>query len=229
MSPSTGAGRSFPPAAARNTAFVVEPIVQLIAEPYGGNPVGIPNEDSTDLELDETDLFNIDRIPGHALWESGPRANIGVRTEAYFPSGSIEVLLGEVFRAKPDPIFAPGTGLAGKTSDVVGRYTIRFPPYVSLTHRVDIDTNGGGIRRNEIYFDGNYGRSNLEIGYLRLDQQLAILGGAREEANVQATLGLFDHWALFAAGPAQSPGEQDAQHRVRPRLGGRLPGHFGGL
>ena len=109
------------------------------------------------------------------------------------------MLLGEVLRTKADPIFAAGTGVSGKTSDVVGRYTVRFPPYLSLTHRVDIDTSNGSIRRNEVYVDGSYGRSKIEVSYLRLDQQAAILGGAREEVNGQMTLALLDHWALFAA------------------------------
>ncbi len=183
----------------RSTAFVIEPIVQLIAAPYGGNPAGLPNEDSTDFELDETDIFSFDRIPGHALWESGPRANVGLRTEAFFPSGSVEVLLGEVLRLKPDPIFAVGSGVSGKTSDVVGRYTIKFPPYLSLTHRVDIDTDDGGIRRNEVYLDGNYDRSNIEVSYVRLAQQAVALGGPREEINGQVTLAFLDHWAAFAA------------------------------
>lgn len=183
-----------------NTALVIEPILQLIAAPYGGNPAGIPNEDSTDFELDETDIFSFERVPGHAMWETGPRANIGVRAEAFFPSGSVEVLLGQVFRIKPDPAFAVGSGLSGTRSDIVGRYTIRFPPYLSLTHRVDVDTDNGGIRRNEVYIDGNYGRSNVEISYVRLAQQAVALGGPREEVNGQVAIGLWDHWALFAAG-----------------------------
>ena len=183
----------------RNTALVLEPIVQLIAAPYGGNPSGIPNEDSGDFELDETDIFSADRVPGNAIWETGPRANIGVRAEAFFPSGSVEVLLGQVLRLKADPVFAAGSGLSGTRSDIVGRYTVRFPPYISLTHRVDIDSDNGGIRRNEVYLDGNYARSNLEISYVRLAQQAVSLGGPREEVNAQATLGLLDHWALFAA------------------------------
>jgi LPS-assembly protein len=180
-------------------ALVVEPIVQLVAAPYGANPAGIPNEDSGDFELDETNLFSLDRVPGHAQLESGPRANVGMRAKAFFPAGSVEVLLGEVWRLKPDPLFAPGSGISGKTSDIVGRYTIKFPPWLSLTHRVDIDSDSGAIRRNEVYLDGNYGRSNVEVSYLRLGEQALTQTRAREEVNGQLTLALPDHWALFAA------------------------------
>ena len=179
--------------------LIVEPIAQVILAPYGGNPPGIPNEDSTDIELDETDLFSFQRMPGYDLWESGPRANVGVRTEAYFPSGSIEVLVGQAFRLKPDPVFAADSGIEGKTSDLIGRYTIKFPPYLSLTHRIDIDETDGAINRNEVYLDAHAGRSSLEVSYVRLPQAVAALGiTSREEVNGQMTVGFFDHWLAFA-------------------------------
>ncbi len=185
---------------ASGNALVVEPIVQMIAAPYGGNPAGIPNENSTDFELDETDIFSLDRLPGYSLWESGPRANVGFRTEAFFPTGSIEMLLGEVFRLKPDPIFATVSGFSSKSSDIVGRYTIKFPPYFSLTHRVDFDSGDGTVRRNEVYFNGSYRRSSLTVSYEQLSQQAILQNLPREEVNGEATIGLFDHWAVYAAG-----------------------------
>jgi LPS-assembly protein len=181
------------------TAVIVEPIAQVVIAPYGGNPPGIPNEDSTDIELDETDLFSFQRMPGYDLWESGPRATVGVRTEAYFPSGSIEVLLGQAFRLKPDPVFAADSGIAGKTSDLIGRYTIKFAPYFSLTHRIDVDETDGSINRNEVYLDAHLGRSSMQVSYVRLPQAAAALGLiSREEINGQMTVGFFDHWLAFA-------------------------------
>jgi LPS-assembly protein len=181
------------------TAFVIEPIAQVILAPYGDNPAGIPNEDSTDFELDETDLFSFQRMPGYDLAETGPRATVGVRSEAIFPSGSVEVLLGQAFRLKPDPVFAADSGIAGKTSDLISRVTIKFPPWFSLTHRVDIDETDGSINRNEVYLDGTFGRSSVEISYVRLPQQAVTQGlVSREEINGQATVGFLDHWLGFA-------------------------------
>lgn len=185
---------------AGKTAFIVEPIIQAIAAPYGGNPKGIPNESSFNIELGENDVFSFDRIPGSDIVESGPRANVGFRTEALFPKGSVEIQLGEVLRLKPDPVFAEETGFADKASDIVGRFTIKFPPYLSLTHRVDIDQSNGTIRRNQVYLDGSYGRSSIELSYVRLPQQDVISSDEpREEVNGQATIGLFGNWVGFAA------------------------------
>jgi LPS-assembly protein len=185
---------------AGKTAFVVEPIVQAILAPYGGNPSDIPNESSYNIELGENDVFSFDRVPGSDIVETGPRANVGFRTEAIFPKGSVEVQIGEVLRLKPDPVFAAETGFSDTASDIVARFTIKFPPYLSLTHRVDVDQSSGSIRRNQVYLDGYYGRSSIELSYLRLPPQDVIsTGEPREEVNGQATIGLFGYWVAFAA------------------------------
>jgi LPS-assembly protein len=181
------------------TSLVIEPIVQVIEAPYGDNPKGIPDEDSTQLELNELDLFSFDPLPGYDVVETGPRANIGLRTEAFFPSGSAELLVGQAFRLKPDPVFSADTGLAGKSSDVVARFTLNFPPHLSLTQRVDVDPDTGTVRRDEVYVDASYGRSSLELSYLRLPPSEVVPGfDSREEINGQGTLGLWDYYVLYA-------------------------------
>ena len=182
-------------------SLLFEPIAQVIAAPYGGNPPGIPNEDSSDFELDDNNIFSFEHLPGYDLVETGPRANAGFRSVFYFPSGSTELLLGEAFRLKPDPNFGPILGITDNNSDLIGRFTIKFTKHFSLTHRVDIDQATGELRRNEVYIDGTWGRSVVEVSYLKLSQEEAALGlQSREVVNAQATVGLFDHWAVFAGG-----------------------------
>jgi len=122
-----------------------------------------------------------------------------VRAEALLAGGSVEALVGEVLRLKPDPIFTEDSGLGGKTSDIVGRFTIKLPPHFTLTHRIDVDQSTGNVRRNEVYIDGTWGRSNVEISYVRLPQEEALINDeVREEVNGQATINLFDNWIGFA-------------------------------
>jgi LPS-assembly protein len=197
------------------TGFVVEPIVQLIAAPYGDNPAailhlddlaaGVLNGDSSDFQLDETNIFSFNRLPGYDLVESGPRANFGIRTEALFPSGSVELLVGQAYRPKPDPLFAPDTSLAGSgysgvTSDLVSRLTVTFAPHLSMSDRIDVNSSTGTLNRNEVNVDANYGRSSLEVSYLRVPPEEALLGlGTREEVKAQALVGLWDYWLVYAA------------------------------
>ncbi|HTQ14126.1 MAG TPA: LPS assembly protein LptD [Rhizomicrobium sp.] len=184
---------------AGKSSLVIEPIVQLIASPYGDNPAGIPNQDSTQFELNELDLFSLDPLPGYDVVETGPRANVGISTEAFFPSGSAELLLGQTFRLKPADDIASDSGLAGKSSDIVARLTINFPPHLSLTHRVDLDPNTATVRRDEVYLDATFGRSGIEVSYLRLPPSQVVPGiDTREEINAQGTLGLWDYWLIYA-------------------------------
>jgi len=181
-------------------SYVFEPIAQAVYAPYGGNPVGLPNEDSVALELDENNLFSFDQLPGYDIVEGGPRFNAGFRADAIFPVAHLEALIGESFRLKPDPIFASDSGLAGTQSDIVGRFSIKFPPYVDLTHRIDIDQSSGEVRRDEVYLTGTYGRSSLQVSYVQLAPSAVTLGlDSREEINAQADLNFYRNWQAFAA------------------------------
>ena len=78
-----------------DTTLVVEPIAQLVVASGGGNPSGLPNEDSTAFEFDVTNLFSPNPSPGLDLWVGGPRSNIGLRASALLPTGSVEAPLGQ--------------------------------------------------------------------------------------------------------------------------------------
>jgi LPS-assembly protein len=181
-------------------AFILEPIVQFIAQPYGGNPAGIPNEDSAAFELDENNVLSFDQVPGYDLVESGPRANVGIHAQAVFPSGSIDAVLGQTYRLKPDPIFGADSGQHGTSSDVVGRVSVKFLPYIDLTDRIDIDRDNGTLRRHEVYLTGTFGRSSLQIAYVQLPAEQVTLGlGERKEIDAQADLNFYENWQAFGA------------------------------
>jgi LPS-assembly protein len=191
------------------SSLVLTPITQIILAPYGDNPANIPNEDSTDFQLDDTDIFSFDRLPGFDLVETGPRANVGFRADAIYPSGSVEFLVGQIFRLKPDPIFAEESGLSGTRSDLVSKLTVNFPPNLSVTERVDVDSSTGSLERNEVYVDALYGRTTVELGYIKLPEEEALLDfGSREEISGQATLGLFDYWVAYAGAERDLAGDQ---------------------
>ncbi len=57
---------------------LLEPIVQSILSPYGGNPGKIPNEDSQDFEFDATNLFSNNRFTGLDRVECVTRFNYGI-------------------------------------------------------------------------------------------------------------------------------------------------------
>ena len=149
------------------SSYVLEPVAQLIAQPYGGNPVGLPIEDADAFEFDDNNLFSVNQLPGYDLVESGPRANVGFIADALFKGGEIQGLVGQTYRLKPDPIFANFAGENGTASDVIGRVSLKFP-HLDFTDRLDLDRGNGTLRRHEIYVTGTYGRSSVQVAYVQL-------------------------------------------------------------
>ncbi len=162
---------------------VIEPVVQLILTPYGGNPREIPNEDSRSLEFDDTNLFSLNRFPGYDRVESGPRANLGLKASAYGATGGYSTLtVGQVFRVRDDDNLANQTGLDDHRSDYVTALTIAPSAFFDLTNRLRLDRNKFSLRRNEIYFSigPDYLRFNTSYVALEREQTVDELA-AREE------------------------------------------------
>ena len=66
--------------------FTLEPIAQVIYSDTIGES-DVPNNDSTLVEFDTTNLFSIDRFPGEDRVETGLRANVGLTYTRYDPAG----------------------------------------------------------------------------------------------------------------------------------------------
>ena len=185
---------------------VVEPIVQFIGAPYGGNPSEIPNEDSASFEFDETNLFSFNKFPGLDRWETGPRVNAGIRAAAYFDEGFVEAMLGQSYRFHEDNAFSPTSGLRNQQSDYVGRLTVQPEGNVRLVHRFRIDQSDFSFERNEIYaeaFDVEF--YSFKAGYILLEREepLNILDPPiplREEINLAGSIRAIDDIWLRASG-----------------------------
>ena len=181
-------------------SYILQPVAQVIAQPYGGNPTGLRIEDAQDFEFNENNLFAVNQVPGYDLIESGPRANVGFMAEALLPGGKIEAQAGQTYRLKPDPKFTAFSGNSGTASDLVGSVSLKFPN-LDITDRIDIDRGNGNVRRHELYVTGSYHRSSLQISYVQLPTSVVNLGlPSREQVNAQADLNLFDNWQIFVAG-----------------------------
>jgi LPS-assembly protein len=192
----------------KSTTTMLEPVAQLIAQPYGGNPSGLPIEDEDAFEFDDNNIFSVNQLPGYDLVESGPRANVGFIADALFRGGELQGLLGQTYRVKPDPIFADFTGENGTSSDIIGRVTLKLP-HLDVTDRLDFSRTDGDLIRHEVYFTGTYGRSSLQVGFLQLPAAVPNLQlppgavtlelPARKQLNVQGDINFYGNWQGFAA------------------------------
>jgi len=177
---------------------VIEPIVQLIYSPDVGNTVEIPNEDSLSFEFDDTNLFSEDRFVGLDRWETGARANVGVRYAIFTPGGGhASALLGQSFRAKDNGSLAPATGLSDQSSDYVGRVSIAPSDDFLLTYRFRVDDERFKIRRNEVSLTGHTERISGQFGYSYYAADQSVTFTSREDVFLGATLKLDEYWRLF--------------------------------
>ena len=184
----------------KTTRQIIEPIVAAIVAPYGGNPTGIPNEDSQSFEFDDTNLFSVDRFPGLDRWEGGPRLNFGVKYGAHAVKGGyITAMMGQSYRLKADSTFADKTGLEDKRSDYVGRLIVSPSHFIDYVHRFRLDRDTFSIRRNEIDLALGPQKLHLDIGYLSLDKELtAEAFESREEFRATARARITKLWTADA-------------------------------
>jgi LPS-assembly protein len=144
------AGRAFPqlgltwsyPLAHRGATqtAIIEPIAGVYAGPAGGNRRRIPNEDSLGYEFRDTDLFRPDRLSGYDLLDTGQRVDYGMKLGLYHKDGgNYRMLIGQSYRAQPNPFLPPGSGAEQRLSDVVGRVVLSPSSYLDLIYRFRLD------------------------------------------------------------------------------------------
>lgn len=182
---------------------LVEPIVQGILSPYGGNPGEIPNEDSQDFEFDDTKLFSNNRFTGLDRVESGPRINYGLRF-GFFGSGvgRTQGMVGQSARFKQDDTFNQGSGLEENFSDYVGRVRISPADIFDLAYRFRLARDNFAARRNEIEFAAGPKAFRVNIGYALLEEQIpesdTTAFANREEIAAAAEARITRFWRVNA-------------------------------
>jgi len=180
---------------------VLEPIVMGVVSPIGQNPEQIPNEDSRDLEFDDTNLFDTQRFTGSDRVEGGARINYGLRWSIYGArGGNVAAFLGQSYRFNADNTFPAFSGLNGKWSDVVGRIDAAPNPYVNLLYRFRADKDTLGSRRNEFgaVLGPDIARLGLSYIFLKQDPTNPTLG-EREELYGSFSTRLTRYWSLNAS------------------------------
>ncbi len=179
---------------------VVEPIVQLIAAPHGSNPDKIPNEDSLDLEFDDTSLFSFNRFSGTDRIESGPRANYGIRWSAHgHNGGSVSALVGQSYRLRTDDSLPEGSGLEDNLSDYVAMLQVHPLRNFVLDYRTRIDKDDFAARRNEVSASGGTNVLSASLGYAFFDALEASEFPEREQISLGLSARLTRYWRTTLA------------------------------
>jgi len=180
----------------------IVPRVQLVLTPPTPN-MDIPNEDARSIDLEDSNLFALNRFPGYDRWEDGSRITYGLDWSLDRPNLSILTTIGQSYRITRRPgIFPEGTGLTDRASDIVGRTRVRFGRLIDITHRYRIDKSTFTFRRNELDLTIGSEQTYAQIGYLRLNRNIdpAIEDlRDKEELRVAGRVKFRRYWSIFGA------------------------------
>ena len=183
----------------KSTQMVVEPTIALnVATNLDDDEV--PNEDSQDVSIDATNLFNVSRFPGIDRIEDDSSMTYGVRTGLYADNGyKGEVFFGQSYRFdQGDNPFPQGSGLSEQESDFVGNLAISAGQGLQLNYALQLENDSLSSQRHEIDARGSVGPFDVETRYFYAD---ALQGTDFDESREQIRFGsryhIDDKWSVL--------------------------------
>lgn len=180
---------------------IIEPIAQIRLMPQLGDDTDYPNEDSRDLEFDDSNLFQVTRYPGYDRVDGGNRLAYGVRYSVLGQSGgATHAFLGQSYNLTEDDDFQEGSGMEERLSDIVGRLEVHPISPLNLDFRFQLDRRELVLNRTGVTAGLDLGRFKADLRYARADA--TVIDGntikRREEISGGFTFDLSDRWTIAA-------------------------------
>jgi LPS-assembly protein len=174
----------------------IEPQASVTVAPNGGNPDTIPNEDSQEIEFDETNLFRDNLYDGIDRVDGGTRFNYGINylvsTEDY-DNGAI--FIGQSYRPRVSSSFTQASGQDDNFSDVVATVQMSPKHYIDLLYRTQFSPDNLSPQRNELTTQIGGAPLRLNLDYTFVDQQVGSEFGGREEISGQLSSRFNRNWS----------------------------------
>lgn len=177
--------------------LMLEPVLSAATSPNNANR-RLPNEDSNDIQLDITNLFDRNRFAGVDVVEDGTWTSYGLRGSYFGQNGNrTSLFLGQNYRISKDDIYPAESGLKGNRSDYVGQLKTFFPPYLNLVYNFQIDENTGDLTRNEVRAVASFHPVTIITQYTRSRNAGAVIGAPRtDQINFNTITRLNEYWTL---------------------------------
>jgi len=207
----------------------IVPRVQIVAEPKIKNLI-IPDEDSRAVDLEDSNLFALNRFSGYDRWEDSSRITYGGEWNYTRPRLDVRAVIGQSYRLSNEPtILPPGTGLSDRFSDYVGRISVRYGSFIEVTERFRLDKDNLAVRRNEIDATIGSRTTYAEVGYLKLHRNIdTSIEDLRDMSEIRlgARIQLARYWSIFGSTVVDLTTRKEDPHSlsdgyqpVRHRLG----------
>ena len=182
-------------------SWLIEPKAAFTAAPPPANGTRIPNEDSLDVELDPSNIFEPSRFPGYDRLEGGQRVTYGLKTGFYgFPGGGYgSVFAGQSFRLQKANDFPNGSGLEEQRSDLVGRIDLAPSPWLDLSYGVQLDDRNQKPLRHDAFLSAGPSIFRVNADYLFISKNAVpgvVAPVSRKEVTIGAISQLTQYWSV---------------------------------
>ena len=190
----------------------IVPRVQIVGTPHSGN-LKIPNEDARAIDLEDSNLFALNRFAGYDRWEDSSRITYGGEYNFDRPAFSLRAVAGQSYRLATKPTILPsGTGLSDRFSDYVGRVTVKYGRLISFTGRFRLDKDNLAVRRNEVDATIGTARTYVLVGYLRLNRNIdTSIEDLRDRSEIRlgGRVQLARYWSIWGSGAIDLTSKDD--------------------
>ncbi|PJB72391.1 MAG: LPS-assembly protein LptD [Alphaproteobacteria bacterium CG_4_9_14_3_um_filter_47_13] len=182
---------------------VIEPIAALTVAPdINDVDSGTPNEDSQDVQVDASNIFEPNRFPGEDRLEDRSRVTYGVRTGLYGYEGSHgDIFVGQSYRFnEKDNPFPVGSGLDRQESDWVGQIAGVYKDRFGANFRFQLNGNDFSSQRHEVDGYADFGRLDLSTRYLFASSlEGTDINESREQIYGRVSYDLTKSWRVRSA------------------------------
>ncbi|MCB9983125.1 MAG: LPS-assembly protein LptD [Rhodospirillales bacterium] len=175
----------------------VEPVAALTLAPNVTGDDSIPNEDSNDVQIDASNIFEPNRFPGLDRVEDRSHVTYGMRSGLFGYDGNYgDIFLGQSYQLKEgDNPFPYGSGLERRESDYVGQISGSYKNIYDLDYRFQMASDDLSSQRHEVDASADWNRFRLNARYL----YAGLLGGtdieeSREQADASAQFYFNKEW-----------------------------------
>ncbi len=174
---------------------VIEPIAQVVASPSGLNPGKIPNEDCRFSEMDDLNLFYMERMNGLDRTDTGQRVVYGINTGLYGTRNRrMTLFLGQSYRLNERRVDLIGD--KKHASDYVTRVQCVPIEWMRLHYRGRFDQHQMENRFSEIAVNLGYPIFTVNTSYVFVDKRETPLGQTINQINWQVLSKITDEWSI---------------------------------
>ena len=131
---------------------ILEPVVVAVAAPNDSNKIDkIPNEDSQNAYLDDTNVLDLDRYSGYDRNDTGSRISYGLNWSSYGNIlGRTQAFVAQSYYFNEEESFSESMGNKSHLSDYVGRIYANPSDFLDLNYRFRLDKDDMDIRYSEL-------------------------------------------------------------------------------